>query len=937
MSSIKIPVATYRLQFSPHFGFKEAMEIVRYLHELGISSIYASPIFKARKGSLHGYDVVDQNKLNAELGSQEDFERLIGEVKSKKMNWIQDIVPNHMAYDSQNKMLMDVLENGSSSEYFYFFDIEWNHPYESLRGKLLAPFLGKLYGDALESGEIVLKYEEDGFTVNYYDIRLPLKIESYVNILTYRLNILKNRLGDENPDFINLLGILYSLKNLPVLGANSGERYDQIRFIKKILWELYTRNAEIKRFLDENVRIFNGEKGKPASFNMLHDLLSEQNFRLCFWKVATEEINYRRFFNINELISLRMEDESVFNYTHSLVLRLVKQGVFSGLRIDHIDGLYDPTGYLNRLRKKAESAYIVVEKILDLKEELPCFWPVQGTTGYDFLNYVNGLFCMTVNERAFSRIYSGFTGLKTPYWDLVADKKRLIIGKHMAGDIDNLAHLMKRISSRHRYGSDITLYGLRRALVEVMALFPVYRTYVCHDLFGERDRLYIKEAVERAKRTNPGLVNELEFIEQFLLLRFGEYVSEEERKECIDFIMRFQQFTGPLMAKGFEDTTLYVYNRLISLNEVGGSPDKFGISLEEFHEFNQRRLKDWPHSLNATSTHDTKRGEDIRARINVISEIPGEWRERIRRWNKLNSRKKRSIGGKNVPDLNDEYFLYQTLIGAFPFKDEEYSEFVERIKNYMIKAIREAKVHTAWLKPDNEYEEAFLSFIQEILDPGENNRFLKDFIPFQKRIAHYGIFNSLSQTLIKLTSPGVPDFYQGTELWDLNLVDPDNRRPVDFNIRQRFLSEIKVREKENLGGLIEELVETREDGRIKLFLIYRVLRLRNAKRSLFENGDYLPLEITGRYKDNIITFARRRKEDWAIVVAPRFLTSVIKENEYPLGRDVWLDTSICVPEEAPLLWKDVFSDMTVEFKGRVLVGDILRFFPVGLIVGKKTK
>lgn len=526
MSSIKIPVATYRLQFSPHFGFKEAMEIVRYLHELGISSIYASPIFKARKGSLHGYDVVDQNKLNAELGSQEDFERLIGEVKSKKMNWIQDIVPNHMAYDSQNRMLMDVLENGSSSEYFYFFDIEWNHPYESLRGKLLAPFLGKLYGDALESGEIVLKYEEDGFTVNYYDIRLPLKIESYVNILTYRLNILKNRLGDENPDFINLLGILYSLKNLPVLGANSGERYDQIRFIKKILWELYTRNAEIKRFLDENVRIFNGEKGKPASFNMLHDLLSEQNFRLCFWKVATEEINYRRFFNINELISLRMEDESVFNYTHSLVLRLVKQGVFSGLRIDHIDGLYDPTGYLNRLRKKAESAYIVVEKILDLKEELPCFWPVQGTTGYDFLNYVNGLFCMTVNERAFSRIYSGFTGLKTPYWDLVADKKRLIIGKHMAGDIDNLAHLMKRISSRHRYGSDITLYGLRRALVEVMALFPVYRTYVCHDLLGERDRLYIKEAVERAKRTNPGLVNELEFIEQFLLLRFGEYVSE---------------------------------------------------------------------------------------------------------------------------------------------------------------------------------------------------------------------------------------------------------------------------------------------------------------------------------------------------------------------------------------------------------------------------
>lgn len=934
MKSPVIPGATYRIQLNPSFGFKSVMGILEYLFDLGIRCIYASPIFKAKKGSSHGYDIVSLNELNPELGTVEEFEELIKRVKEYGMGWLQDIVPNHMAYDSQNRMLMDILENGGSSEHLNSFDIEWNHPYESLKGKLLAPFLGRVYGEALEDGEITLKYESDGFTVNYYDLKLPLKIESYLTVITYRLKTLKKRLGEDHPDFIKFLAVLYSLKNLPTSREEAAERYGQIVFIKRMLWELYTGNQEIGRFIDENIRIFNGERGNPESFNLLHGLLSEQNFRLSFWKVATEEINYRRFFNINELISLRVEDENVFNQTHSLILKMVGEGKFTGLRVDHIDGLYDPTNYLRRLRDKAGDIYIVVEKVLGLEEDLPQSWPIQGTTGYDFLNYLNGIFCDGRNEGEFSRVYSDFTGLMASYEDLVAEKKRLIIGKHMAGDIDNLAHLMKRVSSRHRHGSDFTLYGLRRAIVEVMALFPVYRTYINQETFNEVDKAYIEEAVRKAMHTNPAFFNELDFIEQFLLVRFGEYLSEDEKRECIDFIMRFQQFTGPLMAKGFEDTTLYVYNRLLSLNEVGGDPGRFGISLGEFHDFNKKRAKLWQGSMSATSTHDTKRSEDVRARINVLSEIPEEWETRINRWSRLNRNKKKTINGMSVPDRNDEYFLYQTLIGAFPFYEEEYAGFVDRIKSYTIKAIREAKVHTAWLKPDTDYEDAFISFVHEILEPSEGNRFLKEFLPFERRIAHYGVFNSLSQTLVKITSPGVPDFYQGSELWDLSLVDPDNRRPVDFGKRRDFLSGIKEMEKIDILKLIDELISTKEDGRIKLFLIYRALKARNERRALFERGDYIRIRVRGRHSDHVLAFARRNRNEWSITVVPRFLTYLVKEDEFPIGREVWGDTSIVIPEDASSLWRDAFTDQTVKGRKKLAVGEVLKRFPVALLLGE---
>jgi len=929
---MRIPVATYRIQFNPSFDFQAAKKIIPYLAELGISDIYASPIFKARKGSTHGYDVVDPCRINPELGDEQDFNELIRELKNYGMGWIQDIVPNHVAYDYENRMLMDVLENGESSKYLHFFDIVWDHPCESIRGKLLAPFLGRFYGKSLEDGEIQLKYGAAGLSVNYYHLTLPLKIESYLTVFTHQLSALKRTLGCDHPDFIKLLGILYVLKTLST-GEEMDERYDQITFIKRTLWELYTGNMEMKRFIDTNVQAFNGEKGNPESFNLLDNLLSEQLFRLSFWKVATEEINYRRFFSINELICLRAEDEDVFDRTHALIFRLIEEGKVSGLRIDHIDGLYDPANYLKRLQERTGDVYVIVEKILGPEEELPSFWSMQGTTGYDFLNYLNGIFCKKKGEKQFNKIYSDFTGFKTDYDDLVSEKKRLIVGKHMAGDVDNLAHLMKGIAARYRHGSDITLYGLKRTIVELMTQFPVYRTYINSEVFRDSDPSYIKEAVNRSIERVPNLLNELDFIERFLLLKFEDYLAREEKEQWIHFVMRFQQFTGPLMAKGFEDTVLYVYNRLLSLNEVGGSPDKFGISSKDFHAFDKRRANLYPHSLNATSTHDTKRGEDVRARINVLSEIPLEWGRSLKRWNELNRGKKRTVNGRNVPDENDEYFIYQTLIGAFPFYENEYPAFIERMKDYIIKAVREAKVRTAWLKPDTEYEDACISYVEEILR--EENQFPEEFVPFQRKVSHYGIFNSLSQTLIKITSPGVPDFYQGTELWDLNLVDPDNRRPVDFRKRDSLLRDVSGRAQTDILKLITELLATREDGRIKLFLINRALQARKERAEVFQKGSYIPVEGGGRFKEHIVAFARNHEDDWTITITPRHLTALLKEGELPTGRQVWDDTHILLPKGVPALWKDAITTQVIEGRETLLIGDVLKDFPVALLMSEE--
>ena len=927
---MRLPLSTYRLQFTPAFGFAAAKEIVPSLHRLGVSDIYASPIFQARKGSTHGYDIVDPTELNPELGTTAEFDALIEEVRRRGMGWIQDIVPNHMAYDGQNRMLMDVLENGPGSPYFEYFDIDWNHPYEGIRGKILAPFLGGFYGQCLENGEIKLRYDKDGLSINYFDLRLPVAIESYSNVFAYGLTALRRKLGGKHPDFVKLLGVLYVLKNLPPK-EETRERADQVVFVKSMLSELYG-SAEVKEFIDANVARFNGSKGDAGSFDLLDQLLSEQLYRLSFWKVAAEELDYRRFFNINELISLKVEDEKVFRHTHALVFKLVREGKFTGLRIDHIDGLYDPLTYLQRLRRELGDIYLVVEKILAVSENLPSAWPVQGTTGYEFLNYVNGIFCERKHERKFTQIYAQFSGVDVPCRQIAIEKKRLIIGKYMAGDIESLAHLLKSISSRDRHGADVTLYGLKRALVELLTFFPVYRSYVSEQTFSEQDRRLLRDTVEKARQANPGLLLEIDFIARFLLLESADHLADEERKRWLHFVMRFQQLTGPLMAKGFEDTTLYVYNRLLSLNNVGGDPSKFGVSLDEFHDFNRRRKDRWPDSMSTTATHDTKRGEDAAARINALSELPEEWKKCLASWSKLNRSKKTKLNGSEAPDRNDEYFLYQTLLGAFPFGGTADTEFIDRIKAYIVKAVREAKVHTEWLKPDLAYEGAFVAFIEAILTASPANRFLSDFSAFAERVAHFGALNSLSQTLLKIAAPGVPDIYQGNELWDLSLVDPDNRRTVDFATRQKALDSMATRSACDPAALAAELLTIKDDGRMKLFLIHRALEAKRKYPMVFQNGAYLPLEVTGQYKDHVIAFARSHDHGWSVAVAPRLLTRLIKEDQHPMGREIWKDTRIVVPDGAPTEWRDAVCGHRIAGERSLGLGDVLKDFPVALLV-----
>ncbi len=921
------PQSSYRIQFNPLFKFKDAELILPYLKSLGISDIYASPIFKARKGSLHGYDIVDPNQFNPELGTEDDFNDLIQQAKLNGISWIQDIVPNHMSFSGQNKILLDVLEKGAASSFCNFFDINWLHPYESMHGRLLAPFLGKFYAEALESQELQLSYEERGLGVNYYSHWFALHLKTYAKIFSHNQVALEEKLGTGHADILKLNELILSLRELD----NSESSSEKFNLIKKGFWQLYAKSSEIKESVDEAILVFNGKKDNAASFNLLDGLLSNQMFRLSFWKVAAEEINYRRFFNINELICLRIEDEKVFEYTHRFILKLVDEEKISGLRVDHIDGLYDPMQYLERLRLRAPHAYIVVEKILTEKEKLFSFWPVQGTTGYDFLNNANGIFCLRKNQRKFNRIYAKFSGIKIPYDELLAQKKRLIIGKHMAGNIDNLALFIKKASSESRYGTDITLYGLKRALVEILALFPVYRTYLSAAYFRQEDKEIINNVIKRAKFTSPGLFYELNFIERFLLMETEHVYPEVGKEKLLEFVMRFQQVSGPLMAKGVEDTIFYVYNRLLSLNEVGGYPVKFGAFIKEFHNYNKQKAKFWPQALNALNTHDTKRSADIRARLNILSEIPNLWEQNIKHWHKINKAHKTLVSSLLAPDKNDEYFLYQTLLGALPFDGGDYGSFLKRMENYLIKAVREAKVHTAWLKPDAVYEKAYFDFMKKILNFQNPGVFLDSFMPFARKAAYFGMFNSLAQTLLKITVPGVPDFYQGSEFWNFSLVDPDNRREVDFLSRNRVLEYIKAQEQANMPELITELMGSKEDGRIKLFLIYRSLQTRAAYRDLFQLGSYQALEAGGKYRDNIIVFARRFNEQWAIIVVPRFLSLFIKEGENPLGQ-IWDDTYISLPNDSDFYFVNSITQEKINGNRTLSLGSIMKSFPAALLI-----
>lgn len=984
---LRIPVSTYRLQFNSRFRFSDAREVISYLHTLGISDIYASPYFKASKGSLHGYDILDQNSLNPEIGSDDEYEALIGELKQWGMGQILDIVPNHMCIAGQgNALWMDVLENGPSSPYARFFDIDWSPAKKELKNKILIPILGDQYGTVLENGELRLSFEEGFMFIYYCDHKLPIIPQSCNNILTLRIEDLERELGDADPRFQELLSIITALRHLPPTTERDPEqiaqRYREKLVVKRRLWDLYQNSSPIRTFIDGNVAAFNGTKGDPASFDLLDALLQEQVYRISHWRVATEEINYRRFFDINSLAALRVEDPVVFENTHRLVLSLVADGKISGLRIDHADGLQDPEEYVRRLQsacfmrlyggspeqqpadngeedKKAglrekydrivaadptdKAFYIIGEKILLKSEKLPDSWQVFSTTGYDFAIQVNGLFVDTSNAKVFETLYMRFIQHRIDFQDVVHGKKKLVMQAAMSSEINTLGYYLNRISEQNRHTRDFTLNSLIKSIVGVIANFPVYRTYINSFEVTERDRQYIESAISRAKRQNPAIsASVFDFIRDVLLLRFPDNMNEDHKPAWLDFVKRFQQITGPIMAKGVEDTAFYVYNRLVSLNEVGGSPERFGITLDAFHGQNIERCKGRPLAMLTTSTHDTKRSEDVRARINVLSEIPEQWRKGLSRWSRQNRKLKIIVDAKPAPSRNEEYLLYQTLVGAWPFcnpDEDEFADFRSRIKEYMLKAIREAKVNTSWISPNTPHEDAVMLFIDAILNPHRHNNFLHDFALFQKLTAACGIFNSLSQTLLKITSPGIPDFYQGNELWNFSLVDPDNRRPVDYRIRKKLLGELM--QKESSAGPLEtarEVVATRNDGRIKLYLTSKALNFRRDNRQLFESGSYLPLTVEGIFHEHVCAFQRSVNESSVLVVVPRFCSRLIRDSSgLPLGPEVWRDTRILQPSDtAKSCYRNVFTGERLNLDQQenrlgFALQNILSVYPVALL------
>lgn len=923
-------VATYRIQLGPGFGFARCREVLPYLVRLGVSHIYASPVFRARPGSAHGYDVCDHNAINPELGGMEEFVALLEQARDLGLAWIQDIVPNHMAVSGDNRMLVDLMENGAASRYGAFFDIDWEHPWERLRGRMLAPFLGDFYGRTLERGEIVLRYDAEGFHVRYYDLRLPIRLDSYPRILTHRLDRLHENLPRSDPDFVKLLGVLYTLKTLPT-GEPPEERYGQIAFAKGMLHELYQGCAPFCEHVERNLAEFNGAGGQgPERFDLLDGLLAEQLFRLSSWKVAGQEINYRRFFSINHLISMRVEEEKVFKHTHALILDLVRRGLFAGLRVDHIDGLFDPSGYLRRLRDHAPEAHVWVEKVLIGDEELPAFWPVQGTTGYDFLNACQGLFVHSGHARAFERIHAMFAGRRITLAGVLPGAKARILAAHMAGDVDNMARLVNSVSGRDRHGFDITFNALKQAIAELIVHFPVYRTYLSHGSFRPADLSYIRQGLRAARRARPDLAFEFDFLERFLLLQFDERMCEEDRRQWTHFVMRFQQVTGPVMAKGMEDTAFYVANRLLCLNEVGGDPDSFGAEPEAWDRFIRTRQEHWPLALNATATHDTKRGEDARARLAALSEFPEAWEEALRRFSRITARRAKATSERPALDPNDLYLLFQSLLASWPFAEAKRREFTGRFTAFLVKAVREGKENSNWLSPHESYEQGLVRFAQSILRPGRRNAFLREFTPLWERTALHGAAVSLAQTLLKIAAPGVPDFYQGGELWDFSMVDPDNRRPVDFAARTRLLDGLERDLAANPERLFRELLARYGDGRIKLLLIHRALAARRRHPELFIRGACEPLVFEGARAGQAFGFLRRSGEAAALAVVPR-LAAAAAPGRFPLA-EFWEDTRLLLPEGLPGPVREALTGTTLPANNAVYLKDALARLPAALIL-----
>jgi malto-oligosyltrehalose synthase/4-alpha-glucanotransferase len=861
------PISTYRIQFNKEFTFKQFLDLIDYFSMLGVKTIYASPVFSSATGSMHGYDTINPNLFSPEIGKQEEFDEIVKKLKSLNIGWLQDIVPNHMSFSPQNKWLMDVLEHGRDSGFALFFDIDFDHP--DFGGKIILPFLGKPTEEAIETGEIKLSYTDDKIVFEYFDSHYPVNEESVIAIL-----------GDD----IN-----------PLLKSISKK-------IKK-----HKFNPEEARHI---INAFNDDISK------LKDLLSGQHYKLTEWNEVDRHLNYRRFFAISGLISLQMDREDVFNAYHAFIEELVKENKIQGLRLDHIDGLNDPSKYIERLRVLAgEETYIIAEKILEVNENIPERWPLQGTSGYDFLVMVNNLLTYKNNYPLLQNYYYDLTGRKEDPAEVVYRTKKLILDKYMNGDLENLSRMFIDSGFLKDKADSINHEAVKDSISQFLILFPYYKLYSNFYPLSEEDSNLIIAVVKTAIARNPSLIDPLNLLQLTLLNQ--NPVGDDSR--ALNFFMRVMQYTGSLMAKGIEDTAMYDYNCFIAHNEVGDSIHASGLSLSEFHQAMIHRQNMTPLSINTTSTHDTKRGEDVRARLNVISELAGKWIKNVNNWKELNKPLKSLIGDREVPDINEEYFIYQTLTGIFPFNCEPDKSFFQRVKEYLIKALREAKINSTWNSPDDTYEKAVCDFVERILASGSG--FLDSFFPFLRKISNYGIINSLTQVTLKATCPGIPDFYQGTEIWDFALVDPDNRRPVDFKKMKSILKYLQEEESGKPMEFLHNLYNNRENGEIKMWYTHVLMNERSQNPDLFSHGTYSPLIVSGKYKDHILAYTRTYQNTWYVIIAPFYLGML---NEISEKID-WGDTMIELPDLTPGIWRSIIGyDYVYSSDNQLFASEILK-------------
>jgi (1->4)-alpha-D-glucan 1-alpha-D-glucosylmutase len=986
-----LPSSTYRFQFNHEFTFRDATKLIPYLAKLGISHCYASPFLKARPGSMHGYDIIDHKQINPEIGTPEELDKLVAKLREHGMGLILDIVPNHMGIGKVNKWWMDVLENGPASIFADYFDIDWTPVKPELYGKVTLPVLGDSYGAVLKGGHFKLQFnpENGSLAIKYYENEFPVNPATYPKVLANRLDVLKERLGKNNLEVMEYESILTALAALPShterqsFSGRAREKSVQLNRLSK----LCKQNSEITNFIEQNLLEFEVRPDDKQSFDRMHSLLESQAYRLVFWRVASDEINYRRFFDINELAAVRTEDPRVFGEMHDLVFNLIAEGKLDGLRIDHPDGLFDPSAYFAQLQLKAAEClqkpapsetdlvlgkealpiYIVVEKILAPFEHLEDDWAVHGTVGYEFLNSLLNVFVATDNEHALESTYEAFIGRLVDYDGAKRECKGLILDTVLASELHVLAHRLSQIAEVSWEYRDFTQNSLRKALRHIVTNFPVYRTYVTPKKVDKTAKQYIDWAVRLSKRFGSSVLPEVyDFVRNVLCLEAAEAPSEHD-EAAVQFLhamqtiaMKFQQFTGPVMAKSVEDTLFYRFNRFVCLNEVGGEPDRFGITVASFHHQNIQRQLRRPYEMLASSTHDTKRSEDVRARLAVLSELPKLWEQKTSQWSRINRTRKVTIDEEQMPDANDEYLIYQTLVGACPtaVSGADWVEaFKQRVIEYALKAARESKSHTSWVNKNEEYENALSSFIDKILTASPTNPFLDDFTNFHNAMYPLGLINSLAQAALKYTSPGVPDIYQGNEIFDFSLVDPDNRRPVDFEKRSKMLD--KVRKHIRIGefasdrhikeqaDFLKNCLDEFEDGTCKLLITAAAVACRQQFEGLYTKGRYIPLETKGSAEQHIIAFAREFEDNWSITVVPRLVATLLQADSTPklesysvfnilssdAGENVWGDTVISLPPDLTnRKLVDCFSMQILNNSDGVLkVSDVFNRFPVAII------